>query len=548
MTRLWMFRSVLAGTLVVSIGSSLVSQEPKSANKVKQSSVLDVGSRKQLFVDDRFIESKHGVVRRVNPPVKAGPVLTPEAKWESGRVSPYVSVLEDPTAKGRFLMYYLADPKSVEAGWEYSPNFHLCRAVSPDGIHWKRERIGKYRIDGSKDNNVVLPMEELHDNVTVFLDPLAKDAHPFKMVGQYMKPGGRFAGVYLWRSRDGIQWERLAEQALPFCSDTQNICFYDHRLKKYVAYIRAWSPRHVKRTEMADLLALPWPFNEDPKRDKKDPKEYFDKGVWRTAKNELPTVMRHDKFDPPGTDVYTNCVQLYPYADDVYVAFPSIYRHYDGYNPRGRDHRGQIRNDGAVEAQLAVSRDGVHFTRFRQPYVGLGRIGQPDGGQIYMAAGMIRRGDDLYQYYSGMPFTHGLDSKEGVKYTKGLPREVIIRVVQRLDGFVSMDAGGKGGELTTPVIAFKGSRLRLNIDCGGIGETWVELQDERGKPIQGFSMKESVSVDRNGVAQEVWWHNGPDVSSLAGRPVKMRIQMRSAKLFGFQFEQRASGSADPGTR
>ena len=345
--------------------------------------------------------------------------------------------------------------------------------------------------------------------------------------------------VHLCRaiSRDGIEWERLAEQALPFCSDTQNVCFYDSRLMKYVAYIRAWSPRHVKRTETDDLLTLPWPYEEDSARDRNDPKEHFNKGVWRTAKNELPTVMQRDEFDPPGTDIYTSCVQPYPYAEDVYVAFPSVYRHYDGFDPHGRDHRGELHNDGVVASQLAVSRDGIHFTRFREPYIGPGRIDEPDAGQVYMAVGMIRRGDDLYQYYAGTPFTHGMDCREGAKYAQGLPREAILRVVQRLDGFVSLDAGREGGDLTTPVLTFEGSRLQLNIDCGGMGEAWVEFQDAAGAAIRGFTMDESVSVDRNGVAQEVWWHNGPEISSLAGRPIKMRIRMRSASLFGFQFTQ-----------
>ena len=118
-----------------------------------------------------------------------------------------------------------------------------------------------------------------------------------------------------------------------------------------------------------------------------------------------------------------------------------------------------------------------------------------------------------------------------------LPNQAIIRTVQRLDGFVSMDADYEGGELVTPVLKFAGNRLQLNIDCGGMGEAWVELQDENGKPIPGFTPEESVSVDRNGVAQEVWWRNGPDVSSLAGRPIKVRIRLRSAKLYAFQFVQ-----------
>ena len=39
----------------------------------------------------------------------------------------------------------------------------------------------------------------------------------------------------------------------------------------------------------------------------------------------------------------------------------------------------------------------------------------------------------------------------------------------------------------------------------------------------------------DGTAQEVWRQQGPDVSALAGRPVRLRFVMRSAKLFAFQF-------------
>jgi hypothetical protein len=75
----------------------------------------------------------------------------------------------------------------------------------------------------------------------------------------------------------------------------------------------------------------------------------------------------------------------------------------------------------------------------------------------------------------------------------------------------------------------------LNVDCGALGEVWVEFQDADKKAIPGFRMEDSVSVDRNGTAQEVWWKGGPDVSKLAGKPVRMRIKMRSAKLYAFQF-------------
>ena len=117
--------------------------------------------------------------------------------------------------------------------------------------------------------------------------------------------------------------------------------------------------------------------------------------------------------------------------------------------------------------------------------------------------------------------------------------------MQRLDGFVSVDADHRGGEFVTPPVVFAGSRLELNAACHGLGEIWVELQEESGTPIPGFTRAEAVSIDRNGTAQEVWWQGGPDVSALAGRPVRLRFVMRSAKLFAFQCVDETGG---PGPR
>ncbi len=241
--------------------------------------------------------------------------------------------------------------------------------------------------------------------------------------------------------------------------------------------------------------------------------------------------MAGDERDPPATDVYTPCVNPYVWADDATFAFPAVYRHYDGQDSHGRDHRGQISNDGSLEVQLAVSRDGVAFDRLRTPYVGPGLMEESQlGGTVYMGVGLVRRGNFIYQYNAEGACTHHVDDWD-VR---------IWQAKQRLDGFVSVDAEPDGGWLVTPPIVFAGSRLQLNIDCGAMGEAWVELQDETGKPLPGYTFEDAVSVDRNGVAQEVWWHGGPDIGSLSGRPVRLKIKMRSAKLCAFQFVE-ASG-------
>ncbi len=521
--------------------------------------MYEVSGRKQLFIDDRFIASQEGLSQRMNPPVKVGAALPPEPPLGSGHVNPYrnpfISVHEDPKATGRYLMYYCQRQEAGElastTSWPPSKvsqlqegveiRDDLFRAVSEDGIHWEREPVGIFEIGGNRDNNAVVPNISIEG--TVFLDPKASPGQQFKLLTNLYWPDPNKAGLYIYTSADGVHWTFQPTRLVPLCPDTHNQVFYDVRLDKYVAYLRLWNPiRKAGRCEINDVMQ-PWPYIPAEK-------PFF---IWGAdnipvPSTEFPIVLSYDDNDPPDTDVYTPSVNLYPYADDVYVAFPSLYRHYDNYDPHGRDHRGKYDNDGILEIQLAVSRDGINFTRFQEPYVGLGRIGEVDGGTLYMGLGMIRRGDDLYQYYSALPTSHGVYAEadelhwtvydeQSAEVLKGLPREAIMRAVQRLDGFVSVDAGPEGGELTTPVITFEGSRLQLNINCSAMGEAWVELQDENGQPIAGFSESEAVSVDRNGVAQEVWWHNGPDVSSLAGRPIKMRIRMRSAKLFAFQFVQ-----------
>jgi hypothetical protein len=111
----------------------------------------------------------------------------------------------------------------------------------------------------------------------------------------------------------------------------------------------------------------------------------------------------------------------------------------------------------------------------------------------------------------------------------------VFRLVQRLDGFVSVDADQRGGELTTPPLRFSGRRLLLNAACHGLGEIRVEIRDEQDHPIPGYTLDDAVLIDRNGVAQEVWWRGGPEVSRLAGQPVRLRFRLYSAKLFAFQF-------------
>ena len=148
-----------------------------------------------------------------------------------------------------------------------------------------------------------------------------------------------------------------------------------------------------------------------------------------------------------------------------------------------------------------------------------------------MEQGMIRRGDEIWQYYTGTPHTHGAYDPSVAEGNGGLRR-----LVQRLDGFISADANYTGAEFTTPLLTFSGTSMKLNVDCSAMGEVWVEIRDERNCPFPGYRMDESISVDRNHIAAPVRWKERDNVGELTGRPVRLHFKLRACKIYAFQFE------------
>lgn len=505
---------------------------------------LEVGNRKQLFIDDRFVDSAFGIERRVQPPEK-GPLVLRPSREEGTHQFHICSVVE---FDGLCYLYYATfateAPPEVPKGTR-----HLIRlALSSDGLHWERVRARVIDVGQGMDNNIVMA----GGLGVVFIDPNRTKGCPFWWAGHLNEnpwwaeskgtvytPGPNKEGaVYLCCSEDGVHWHRVPEPILPFWCDTRNQVFYDCRLKRYVAYLRGRPDGHLQRAvcraESRRLLGA-WPFTENPRRQRGPT------GCYGWIEGELPVVLRAGDEDPPQTGLYTPNVHLYPWAESAYFAFPETYRCRDGQEAFGRDGRGKPGNEGPVEVALAVSRDGVGWQRFPEPYVRLGRLGEIDAGTVYMGVGMIRKGAEIRQYSAVSPHPH-----HGRHLT--LPgTDGGVRVLrQRLDGFVFVEGAVSGGELVSPPLLFSGTRLQLNADCGALGEVWVELQHVNGRPVPGYSLAESVSVDLNGAAQEVWWRGGPDVSPLQGMPVRLRVRLRRARLYAFQFVDRA-GPQDAST-
>ncbi len=468
-----------------------------------QGGVIDVGDRAQLFMDSRFIAESNNITLRMNPPVKAGAVIVPDKPWESGELGFCVSVVQH---EGEYKMWYLARDKAS--------NYCQCFAKSRDGRTWEKPELGLVEYQGAKSNNIVLTGAV---ETTVFLDPAAPPEQRFKAVSAMHWPDPQTAGLYVWTSPDGLNWTQPPTRVLPLLPDTANQAFYDTRLKKYVANIRVWDPlRKIGRIEMDNILE-PWPFTPLEK-----PYLIWGEGKIPVPSREVPIVFGCDEKDPPISDFYNAACIQYPWADEAYFMFPSLYRHFP--DPPA----GKWGNDGLVDIQMAVSRDGVHWNRpSREPYVQLGLEGAQDSSSLYMAVGVVRNGDTLYQYYGGYSSTHGQPNVEG--------GGSIQRLEQRLDGFTFVDAPLDGGSFTTPAITFSGRRLLLNMDGSAAGTGKVALLDADGNEIAGFTVAACDEFGANSLSREITWKGSGDVSAWSGKPVRLKFEMKAMRLFSFRF-------------
>lgn len=244
-----------------------------------------------------------------------------------------------------------------------------------------------------------------------------------------------------------------------------------------------------------------------------------------------------DAQDNPHSDIYYNAATLYREASDVYLLFTAQFRHFSPErNPALRPQKGAWEDFGFLEVQLAVSRDGEHWSRpSREPYFPTGLPEEWDRWYAVMAPGLIRRGSYLYQYYCSTGRTHD-SAYLRPEFEKTAPHLGGIGVTrQRLDGFVSLDADPRGGWLETPLMFLEGARLRLNIDTGATGTARVEILDAAQRPLPGYTVADCFEIGGNFLEEPVVWKRGADLSALAGKPIRLRIHLVRSKLYAFQF-------------
>jgi hypothetical protein len=501
--------------------------------------LIDIGSRKQLFLDDYLIESMKGLKQGVNPAVKVdhNPIIRPERPWEGNTLNIGRIIYEED--EGLFKMWYRssevrADPEGKLGGvWGIQVTGEgetvTCMATSEDGIHWERPVLGLVEYEGSKENNILPP------DTTI---PSFKDAHETDPSKRYKKMDWTKDTMapmqaVLHYSPDGSEWTPY--EGNPIIDTTPVVGRWGP------TYLMGWDPiRETYAAYVENTHHMRGPMGKRIIGRAESP----DMVHW----TEPETVLIQDELDYPDTEFYE--LNVTPY-EGMYVGLLWIFR----------------TTNLTHHPELVVSRDGVHFERnFREPFIYRGgRRVDFDHDSVYVSH-VIVHGDQVFCYYDGT----NCRSPESMLE---LGEDAVMRpglATTRLDGFVSVDAGNgwvphdatdaelqattgrdylaqisqgpdSFGQLVTRSFSFSGSQLHLNstrapVAAGpGEGETRVELLTFNHHKIEGFTFEDCDPITESGLDQVVSWNGSSDVSRLAGQAVKVRFYAKNAKLYSFQF-------------
>ncbi len=485
--------------------------------------VTDIGSRRELFVDDLLVEKLvGGMEMRLHHPVPREIVMVHDAPWE-GNATAYYTAFKDGE---KYRLFYRAWNLNVtDEGVEPGANAQIeCYAESEDGIHWRKPALGLHDFQGSKANNIVLVNGEVGgmmvgtEAAAVFKDenPSAPPHARYKAFFHFQKYAG---GLVPFRSPDGFHWTPMSDGPVITDStrnafDSQICSFWDTVRGEYRVYWRYMAPadggRAIRTATSKDFVH--WKNRADL--------EYL---------------------DSPPEELYENCVKPYYRAPHLLIGFPVRYieRGWSDSMQALPDFANRVRRaksserygTALTETLVMASRDGVRFKRWNEAFLrpGVERTGTWNYGHQYMGWHVVETKSAL----EGAPNELSMYASEN--YWLGHSSR-LRRYTLRLDGFVSANAPMSGGELLTKRIRFHGRQLELNFSTSAAGSLRVEIQDAAGRPLPGFALSDCPPIFGDTIERPVTWAQGPDVSALAGQAVRLRFELKDADLYAFQFK------------
>ena len=379
---------------------------------------------------------------------------------------------------GGLFRLYTRDARNSKHDGDVTEVTRYCE--SRDGIRWTKPKLGLVEVDGTRENNVILHEAPYCHNFSPFLDrrPGVGPEQKFKALAGTVK-----SGLFAFVSADGIRWRKFLDKPVitytkEYAFDSQNVSFWSEAEGCYVCYFRHFLDkklRSVCRTTSKDFV------------------------TWTDAVPLKPNF--------PGEHVYTTVTHPYFRAPHLYVALPT----------RFHPARGESTDILFMTARAELG--GAPFDRtFREAFIRPGLDPARWGNRSnYAALNVVPTGAEEMSIYV-TPFR---------------------RFTLRTDGFASVHAGAEIGEMVTHPLRFAGERLVLNLATSAGGSARVEVQNESGEPIPGFTLQECKPLVGDAIEMQVRWGKAAELSQLAGKPVRLRFVLQEADLFALQFGKKA---------
>ena len=384
----------------------------------------------------------------------------------------YATVIKD----GDLYRFYHRDSVPGYNGKQHDGNAGEITgyAESTNGIVWTKPALGLFEINGSRSNNVIL----------AGAPPFSHNFSPFQDQRPGVPPEQRYkalagvheSGLHAFVSADGIRWRKLREepvmQSKAFAFDSQNVAFWSDLEQTYLCYFRSWE------TPQGQLRTISRATSHNFVN-------------WSPPAPTAPNA--------PAEHLYTSGTHPYFRAPHIYLALPT----------RFMPDRGE-----STDIMFMTSRGGNHYNRqFREAFIRPGLDPARWGNRAnYAALNVVPTGPAEMSIYT-----------------------LSGRYFLRTDGFASVHAGYRAGEMLTHPLRFRGTRLRLNLATSAAGSIRVEIQDESGRPLDGFRLSEATNLVGDQLDRVVSWKSGDSVASLAGRAIRLRFVMQDADLFALQF-------------
>ncbi|MFW5799071.1 MAG: hypothetical protein ACOCXX_05375, partial [Planctomycetota bacterium] len=299
--------------------------------------VLDIGCRRELFVDDELVERFEGSARlKLNPPIRREVVFQVQPPLENACSGVYSVLVEH---DGKLMLYYRGNYPIDSSGGDGSVAQTANVAFSGDGVHFERPDLGVVDLGDGGANNIVWQGVQAH-NLVPFRDdnPACPDEQRFKAVG-----GAGHRKLYGLVSPDGLHWTLVQDEPLDIdgAFDSANVPMWDARAGVYRLFSRYFVDEGGKH-----YRAIQSCTSEDFVNWTDPVPHLYEPGV-------------------PREEFYTNATVQCPGAEHLFLSFPMRYviERQPPVDTTGMDYPANPGNAGMTDAVMMSSRDGIHWKR-----------------------------------------------------------------------------------------------------------------------------------------------------------------------------------------